>query len=135
MLTGVALVSVTAPAGVTVPVGVTNTVYVRPADDEPQAIGKPAIEIANAVNNIALVRCFRRKANGPPSSIAHNITAPPPFQGTAGAWFDALLVVVISRVEVPVPPAVSVTGAAVAVTAEAVPEVELMLVTKVTVPA
>lgn len=78
MLTGAGFVTVP------VPVGVTVTVYVRAGSFEPppQAIRKPAIEMAIAVSSTATAR-LRRNVNGAPSSTAQNITTL--FQGSAGA--------------------------------------------------
>jgi hypothetical protein len=59
----------------------------------------------------------------------------PLFHGTAGAWFAAPFTVAIVTVDVPVPPAVRVTGVAVAVTSATLPVVEATLVVKETVPA
>jgi hypothetical protein len=59
----------------------------------------------------------------------------PLFHGTEGAWFAAPLTVAIVTVDDPVPPAVRVTGVAVAVTSATVPVVEATLVVKEMVPA
>jgi hypothetical protein len=83
----------------------------------------------------AAIRRFRRKVNGTPIRAAQSIKPPLPRHGVAGVWFIALVFAEMVIVEVPVPPAVSVTGLAVAVTFAAVPSVEVTLVAKVTVPA
>lgn len=88
MLTAVGFV--TAPD----PVGVTLTMYVRDNRElcelvAPQAIRKPASEIASAANKTAHAR-LRRTPNGRPSSTAQNTTALRPFHGVAGPWFAAL---------------------------------------------
>jgi len=136
-------VTVTDPAGLAVPVGVTVTMYVRAAcacgwgvvelPITPQPISKPDRVIANTTGNTA-IRRFRRKVKGTPSRAAQKINVPP-FHGIAGIWFAAFALAVMVTVEVPMPPEVSVTEVAVAVTSAGVPSVELTAVTKETVPA
>jgi hypothetical protein len=100
----------------------------------PQEIRKPASEIAIAVSSTIQTR-LRRSVNGAPSNTAQNTTAPPLFHGRCGERFAALELAVIVNVVLPVPPLVSVTAGALAVTLAAVPLVELMEVVNETVPA
>ena len=74
--------------------------------------------------------CFRRRVIGVPSNTAQNITAPPLFHGTVGAWFAALLEVEIVSVGLCAPLAIEME-------LELKPAVtfpELLMVAKVTVP-
>lgn len=77
---------------------------------------------------------LRRGIKGAKSRIAQNSSLPL-FQGTPGVWLAALAVVMTVKVEVPLPPAASVTGVAVAVTAAAVPLVVVTLVANEIAPA
>jgi hypothetical protein len=129
MLTGAGSVTVPVPTGVTVTVYVCAALVVEDEEPDPQAISRPASEIASAVSSTAIAR-LRRRPYGAPSSTAQNITAPPLFQGT-GACFAALVVAEIVSVLEPLPPLVSVTEGALASTARGVELVTL----KLTVPA
>jgi hypothetical protein len=72
-------------------------VQVREAEGVvPQAIRKPAIEIADATSNLDISR-LRRKPNGAPNSTAQSIKVPL-FHGTDGAWFAAPLMVAMVTV-------------------------------------
>ena len=130
MLSGAGFVTVPVPVGVTVSVYVCAVaVFVVEEPPPPQAISKPASEIASAVSSTAIAR-FRRKPNGEPSSTAQSMTAPPPFQ-CEGACFAALVVAEMVNVLVPLPPLVSVTEGALAPTNEG----DEQTAVKVTVPA
>ena len=90
---------------------------------------------ASSKGNSRLSARFLRKLKGRPSKIAQNNTELPRFQGAARLWFAALVVAVMVTVDVPVPPDVSVTGVAEAVTFAGVPSVEVTAMAKETVPA
>jgi hypothetical protein len=95
----------------------------------PQAVSKPAREIASAMSSTAMAR-LRRKRNGAPSNTTHSINAPPPVC-RPGACFAALVVAeIVSTVE-PLPPLVKISEGALAFTRDGS---ELVML-KATVPA
>jgi hypothetical protein len=140
MVTGLGLVTVPGPDGV--PFGVTVTMYVwldwtdcvfADVLVPPHATNEPLATSDNANINSEIKR-LRRNVKGAPNSTAQKI-AVPLFHGSNGSRFAAFALAAIVSVDVAVPPGVSVTELALAVTSAGVPSVELTAVVNETVPA